>query len=96
MCPFWVSPDGTKIVYVNLAIENNEEEWNLYSARINGNILTGKTCIYKNYGSDSSSLRNIQWSPDSKKVLFFKFSDEYIKNQYPFFNKNEVNVFTFK
>jgi hypothetical protein len=92
----WVSPDKTKVIYMNMALENNKEQWNLYAAQINENSLTSKICIYKNINISGSLDKSIQWSGDSKKILFFNGNEEIEKNNFSFKDKNEVNIITFK
>lgn len=92
----WVSPDKTKVIYMNRALENNKEQWNLYAANINGNNLTSKICIYKDINISGSLDKSIEWSGDSKKILFFTGNEVIEKNKFSFKNKNEVNIITFK
>lgn len=92
----WISPDKTKVIYMNRALENNKEQWNLYAAKINGNSLTGKICIYKDINISGSLNNCVQWSGDSKKILFFTSSKSIEKNHFVFSDKNEVNIITFK
>jgi len=94
--PIWVSPDKTKIIYMNMALENNKEQWNVYVAKINGNSLTSKICIYINFNISGSFNNAIQWNGDSKKILFFTGNEEIEKNNFSFKDKNEVNIITFK
>lgn len=94
--PIWVSPDKTKVIYMNRALENNKEQWNLYAAKINGNSLTSKICIYKDINISGSLDKSIEWSGDSKKILFFTGNEEIEKNRFVFKDKNEVNIITFK
>lgn len=89
----WVSPDKTKVVYMNLADEEGTKHWNLYAARINGNNLVDRICLYKNINLCGE---NITWSPDSKKILFFSANEDIVKNYISFKDKNEVNIITFK
>lgn len=89
----WLSPDKTKVIYMNRAIEDYEEHWNLYAANVNGNSLTNRMCIYKDINLCGE---NIVWSPDSKKILFFTADEERMINYVPFPNKNEINIITFK
>ncbi|BCZ45047.1 hypothetical protein psyc5s11_11140 [Clostridium gelidum] len=98
----WVSPDKTKVIYTQGEVENNKKQLNLYAAKINGNSLTSKICIYKDIhfsGSTniSGAINNaVQWSGDSKKILFFSGNDENLENNFMFMDKNEVNIITFK
>lgn len=89
----WVSPDKSKIIYTNLVKKGDKEQWNLYAARVNGNSLTDRVCIYEDIklcGYD------VTWSADSKKILFFT-TDDYTEGSYErFANKNEINIITFK
>lgn len=94
---FWVSPDKTKIIYTNLNNENGEEQWDIYGAKINGDNLTSKVCLYKDIVLSGS----IQWSADSKKILFFAAkSEKKVKagslGEITYKDKNEVNIITFK
>ena len=89
----WVSPDKSKIIYTNLVKKEDKEQWNLYAARINGNSLTDRVCIYEDFklcGYD------VTWSADSKKILFFTTDDYTEENYNRFANKNEINIITFK
>ncbi len=94
--PIWVSPDKTKIIYMNLSLENNKEQWNLYAAKINGNSLTSKICISKDINLYGSLDNYIQWGGDSKKILFFTASKAIEKNNYTFYDENQVNIISFK
>lgn len=94
--PMWISPDETKVIYANRAIENNKECWNLYAAKISGNSFTNRACIYKNFNAVGSIDDWVQWSSDSKKVLFFTADKPIVKNNITFYDKNEVNLITFK
>lgn len=89
----WLSPDKTKVIYMNRAIEDDEEHWNLYAANVNGSSLTNRMCIYKDINLCGE---NVVWSPDSKKILFFTADEERMINYVPFPNKNEINIITFK
>ena len=90
----WVSPDKTKVIYINLALqEDGKEGWDLYAANINGNSLTNRICIYKNI---ELCERNIVWSKDSKKILFFTTDNFTMRNYINFADKNEINIITFK
>ena len=64
----WVSPDKSKIIYINLEDENGVKHMNLYAAKINGNSLIDRICIYKDINLCGEK---VTWSPDSKKILFF-------------------------
>lgn len=89
----WLSPDKSKIIYTNLVKKGDKEQWNLYAARINGNSLTDRVCIYEDLklcGYD------VTWSADSKKILFFTTDDYTEENYNRFANKNEINIITFK
>lgn len=81
---------------MNRALENNKDQWNLYAAKINGNSLASKICIYKDINISGSLDNSVQWSGDSKKILFFTRSKDIEKNHFVFNDKNEVNIFTFK
>jgi hypothetical protein len=94
--PMWISPDKTKVIYMNRALENNKEQWNLYAAKINGNSFTNKICLYKNINLSGSLDNYVQWSGDSKKILFFTYNNQTIKNGFSFPDKNQVNIITFK
>ncbi|MCR4944135.1 MAG: hypothetical protein K5986_06705 [Clostridium sp.] len=89
----WVSPDKTKVVYMDLVKEEGEEQWNLYAANINGNNLTNRICIYNNI---KQSRLGIKWSSDSKKIIFFTTDSFTTKNYISIADKNEVNIITFK
>lgn len=90
----WVSPDKSKIAYITLAEEDGEKHWNLYAAKVNGNSLTNRICIYKDiFWSDD----NVAWSSDSKKILFFTCDDEgEVKNNIRIQDKNDINIVTFR
>ncbi|OOM76505.1 hypothetical protein [Clostridium sp. BL-8] len=92
----WVSPDKTKVVYINKESEDGKDQWNLYAAKINGNSLTSKICIYKGINFPRTISNAVQWSGDSKKILFFSGSEKIEKNNFVFTDKNEVNIITFK
>lgn len=92
----WVSPDKTKVIYMNLSLENNIEQWNLYAAKINGNSLTSKICISKDINLLGSLGTSIQWSGDSKKILFFTGRKAIEKNSYTFYDEQQVNIISFK
>lgn len=94
--PIWVSPDKTKVVYVNRVLEDNKVHLNLYAAKIVGNSLTSKICIYKDIKFSGAINNSVKWSGDSKKILFFTGSEEIEKNNFSFMDKNEVNIITFK
>lgn len=94
--PMWVSPDKTKVIYMNRTVENNKEQWNLYAAKINGNNLTNRISLYKDINFSGSLNTCVQWSSDSKKILFFTYGKLIEKNQFVFSDKNEVNIITFK
>ncbi|WP_446897373.1 TolB family protein [Clostridium sp. LBM24168] len=94
--PIWVSPDRTKVVYMNVALENGKEQWNLYASKINGNNLTGKICIYKNINISASLNNSLKWSKDSKKILFFTYNKLIKENGFEFSDENLVNIITFK
>lgn len=91
-----ISPDESKIVYGAPDYEDDKKtHWNLYAAKISGNILTGKMCIAKNFNAyDLSNC--LSWSSDSKKVVFFNEINEVKKNGFSIVEKSEVNVITFK
>ena len=65
---------------------NNKKQLNLYAAKINGNSLTSKICVCKDIhlsGSTniSGAINNaVQWSGDSKKILFFTGNEENLEN----------------
>lgn len=92
----WVSPDKTKVIYMNLSLENNKEQWNLYAAKINGNSLTSKICVSKDINILGSLGTSIQWSGDSKKILFLTGKKAIEKNNYTFYDENQVNIISFK
>lgn len=94
--PIWVSPDKTKVIYMNRALENGKEQWNLYAANINGDRLTGKVCIYSNINISGSLDNSFRWSKDSKKILFFTHDKSVKENGFEFNDKNEINIITFK
>lgn len=94
--PTFVSPDETKVVYMNLAFENNKEQWNLYAAKINGNTFTSRVCLAKDVKTAGSFDSCVKWSSDSKKVLFFNIKELVNKNSFTFMDKNELNIVTFK
>jgi hypothetical protein len=86
----YISPDKTKIAYLDLSDENKTNHWDLYVAKIDGNNLTSKICVSK----DIQIEGDIQWSGDSKKLLYFNQSDNIDKNGFFFNEKNELNVVT--
>lgn len=90
--PMWISPDKTKIVYMNRAFENNKEQWNLYVAKINGDSFISKICLEKNIELSDNS---VQWSGDSKKILYFT-GKSVLKNGFVLQDKNQINIVTFK
>ncbi|WP_411681273.1 hypothetical protein [Clostridium thailandense] len=94
--PMWVSPDKTKVVYINLALDNNKEQWNLYAAKINGNSFTSRICLAKDVQLAGSFDNSIQWSSDSKKILFFNGKESVDKNSFILRDNNEANVITLK
>ncbi|MBV7273645.1 hypothetical protein JMF89_07445 [Clostridiaceae bacterium UIB06] len=94
--PMWISPDKTKVVYINLVLENKKEQWNLYAAKINGNSFTSRICLASNIDLAGSFDDCIQWSSDSKKILFFNGKKSLDKNRFVLRDNNEVNVITFK
>ena len=94
--PIWVSPDKTKVVYVNRVLEDNKVQLNLYAAKITGNSLTSKICIYKDIKFSDEINDSVKWSGDSKKILFFTGSGKMENNDFSFADKNEVNIITFK
>lgn len=89
----WISPDKKKIIYKTLSEEDGKQCWNLYAAKINGNSLTHRMCIYKDI---KLCGRDLTWSSDSKKILFFTGNEELKKNSFTFTDKSEVNIITFK
>lgn len=98
----WISPDNTKIIYNNVIIENGKQVWNLYGAKINGNNLASRVCLYKDIKlSDGWGFNKVQWSADSKKILFFDVKNQIkVKNvrgdETSYNAQNEVNIITFK
>lgn len=94
--PFWVSPDKSKIIYENIVIKNNKDQWNLYAAKINGNNLTDRKLLAENINILGNIYNEVQWSPDSKSILYFTGKNQTTKNGFTFMDKNEVNIVTFK
>lgn len=94
--PFWISPDKSKIIYMNVVIENNKDQWNLYAAKINGNNLTDRKLLAENINTLGNIYNAVQWSSDSKSILYFTGKNEITKNGFTFMDKNEVNIVTFK
>jgi len=92
--PFWVSPDKTKVIFMNLEVINGKDQWNLYAAKLNRNTFSDKICLYKDVNL-SNSL-DVKWSKDSKKILFFTGVNPIKGNNYIFNEKNQVNIITFK
>lgn len=92
----WVSPDKTKVVYMNLALESNKEQWNLYAAKINGNSFTSRICLAKDVNLAGSLDNYVQWTSDSKKILFFNGKESVDKKSFILHDNNEANVITFK
>ncbi|BDR66042.1 hypothetical protein N072000002_02740 [Clostridium tetani] len=93
--PFWISPDKTKVVYVNRAKENDKECWNLYVARINENNFTNRICIAKDIELGDSVPNWAHWSNDGKKVIFYK-ADTKVEDRVAYSDKNIINVITIK
>lgn len=93
--PFWISPDKTKVVYVNRAKENDKECWNLYAARINENNFTNRICIAKDIDLGGSLPNWTHWSNDGKKVIFYK-EDTKVEDGVAYSDKNIINVITIK
>ncbi|AJA47477.1 hypothetical protein CPAST_c13980 [Clostridium pasteurianum DSM 525 = ATCC 6013] len=94
--PFWISPDKSKIIYKNIVIKNNKDQWNLYAAKINGNNLTDRKLLAENINTLGNIYNEVQWSPDSKSILYFTGKNQTTKNEFTFMDKNEVNIVTFK
>lgn len=94
--PMWISPDKTKVVYINLALDSSKEQWNLYAAKINGNSFTSRICLASNIDLAGSFDNCVQWSSDSKKILFLSGKKSVDKNSFILRDNNEVNVITFK
>lgn len=92
----YVSPDKTKVVYLNRANEGDKEVWNLYAARINGNSFTSRILIKKDVKLLTSSYNAVQWSQDSKQFLFFDTDKSEVKNGFVINDKAVVNLITFK
>lgn len=93
--PFWVSPDKTKVVYVNRAMENGKECWNLYAARINENNFTNRICLAKDIDFGGSVPNWAHWSNDGKKVIFYR-ADTKVEDSVAYSDKNIINVVTIK
>lgn len=91
--PCYVSPDKTKVVYLNRANEGGKEVWNLYAAKINGNSFTSRILIKKDINLVSNA---VQWSQDSKQILFFDTDKEEVKNGFVINDRAVVNLVTFK
>ncbi|MBM7871255.1 hypothetical protein JOC70_002753 [Clostridium pascui] len=94
--PCYLSPDKTKVAYMNRANENGKEVWNLYAAKINGNSFTSRVLIKKDINLASSLSNVVQWSQDSKKILFFNTDKVEVKNGFAINDKSVVNLITFK
>lgn len=94
--PCYLSPDKTKVVYMNRANENGKEVWNLYAAKVNGNSFTSRVLIKKDINLASSLSNIVQWSQDSKKILFFSTGEVEVKNGFAINDKSVVNLITFK
>ncbi|WP_097026865.1 hypothetical protein [Clostridium peptidivorans] len=94
--PCYVSPDKTKVVYLNRANEGGKEVWNLYAAKINGNSFTSRILIKKDINLVSSLYNAVQWSQDSKQILFFDTDKSEVKNGFVINDKAVVNLVTFK
>lgn len=93
--PFYLSPDKTKVVYVNRAKENGKECWNLYAARINENNFTNRICLAKDIDLGGSVPNWAHWSSDGKKVMFYR-ADTKVEDKIAYSDKNIINVITIK
>lgn len=92
----YVSPDKTKVVYLNRANEGGKEVWNLYAAKINGNSFTSRILIKKDVKLLTSLYNIVQWSQDSRQILFFDTDKVEVKNGFVINDKAVVNLVTFK
>ncbi|KAJ50738.1 WD40 repeat protein [Clostridium tetanomorphum] len=93
--PCYVSPDRTKVVYVNRAKENGKECWNLYAARINENNFTNRICLAKDIDLGGRVPNWVHWSHDGKKIMFYK-ADTKFEDRVAYSNINIINVITIK
>lgn len=97
-CPnFSLSPDKTKIAYINKTEENADinTKWTLYVARINGNSLTNRIILKRNIeiGGDIDNIVN--WSKDSKTMVYFTGSYKDVGG-FTLSDKNIINMVRFK
>ncbi|MFD3157736.1 hypothetical protein ACFIJ5_12850 [Haloimpatiens sp. FM7330] len=94
---FWLSPDGSKIVYMNKTEENaNNTKWNLYVAKVNGHRLTNRITLNKNIEIGGSLDKSVQWSSDSKKIIFFTTNGGIQSKGFYLSDENHINMVTFK
>ncbi|WP_027626013.1 TolB family protein [Clostridium lundense] len=93
--PCYLSPDRTKVVYVNRGKENGKECWNLYAARINENNFTNRICLAKDIDLGGRVPNWVQWSHDGKKIMFYK-ADTKFEDRVAYSDKNIINVITIK
>lgn len=92
----YVSPDKTKVVYLNRSNEGGKEVWNLYAAKINGNSFISRITIKEDVKLITSLHNTVQWSQDSKQILFFDTDKSEVKNGFVINDKAVVNLITFK
>lgn len=91
---FSVSPDRSKIAYVNKSKENKDtDQWNIYVAKINEKGISNRVTIDKNIYLGGHSDKELLWSNDSKKLYYFNISGV---NQSIESTQNHINVVKFK
>lgn len=95
MSYFWVSPDESRIAYINKTDEDGDK-WELCVSRINEYGLSNKIILKKDILIPNTYETAVQWSKDSKKMYFISCKDgEYI-NGNAVSNDSHINIVTFK
>ncbi|MCY6484114.1 hypothetical protein OW763_07075 [Clostridium aestuarii] len=93
---YWLSPDKAKVIYTISRKKGNKRFWNLYGAKISGNKLINRISLCKDIDLGGIVANMIQWSSNSKKIIFFEQNSEYNKNDFNISDRNIINMITFK